>query len=102
MGALTAMALTELDELDLERQLSIHLSSNHYPPIPQSMIPICIQAIDAYWEDDTNRLIDLPFDGVDRNGKPFQVTWRNGDTKAPAWAIIEHAHLSAWLLDEEE
>ena len=100
MGALQAMALAELEDFSLEKQLSIHLSSNHYPPTPQVMIPVCIEAIDAYWEDDTNRLIKLPFDGVDRNGNPFQIRWRDGNDHAPAWAVIEHAHLDAWLVDD--
>jgi hypothetical protein len=101
MGALQAMAITETDTT-LEQQLSWHLSGNHYPPIPQSMIPVCIEAIDAYWEDDTNKLIKLPFDGVDRDGNPFQIRWRDGSDHAPAWAIIEHAHLDSWLVDDYE
>jgi hypothetical protein len=49
---------------------------------------------------DYDRLIQLPIDGLDRNGEPFQVRWRDGSDKAPASAIIEHAHLDAWLVDE--
>jgi hypothetical protein len=102
MGAMTALDLATNLDVTLEQQLSIHLSANHYPPIPQAMIPVCIEAIDAYWEDDTNRLIKLPFDGVDRNGEPFQIRWRDGSDHAPAWAVIEHAHLDAWLVDDYE
>ena len=101
MGAMTALDIATTD-ISLEQQLSWHLSGNHYPPIPQSMIPVCIEAIDAYWEDDTNKLIKLPFDGVDRDGNPFQIRWRDGSDHAPAWAIIEHAHLDAWLVDDYE
>lgn len=100
MGAMQALDLATNLDLSLEKALSMHLSSNHYPPIPQVMIPVCIQAIDAAWEDDLDRLIPLPFDGVDRNGEPFQIRWRDGNTSAPAWAVIEHAHLDAWLVDE--
>lgn len=102
MGATTAIDLATNLDLGLETALSIHLKANHYPPIPQSMIPVCIEAIDAYWEDDTDRLIKLPFDGVDRNGEPFQIRWRDGSDHAPAWAIIEHAHLQSWLVEDEE
>ncbi len=102
MGAMTALDLATNLDVTLEQQLSIHLSANHYPPIPQAMIPVCIEAIDAYWEDDTDRLIKLPFDGVDRNGEPFQIRWRDGSDHAPAWAVIEHAHLDAWLVDDYE
>jgi len=102
MGAMQALDLATNIDVSLEQQLSMHLRGNHYPPIPQSMIPVCIEAIDAYWEDDTNKLIKLPFDGVDRDGNPFQIRWRDGSDSAPAWAIIEHAHLDAWLSYDDE
>ena len=101
MGAITALDIATTD-INLEQQLSWHLSGNHYPPIPQSMIPVCIEAIDAAWEEDYNRLIKLPLNGVDRNGEPFQIRWRDGSDSAPAWAIIEHAHLDAWLVEDDE
>ena len=94
MGSMTATAIAET-ELTLEQQLSWHLRGNHYPPIPQDMIPVCIEAIDAYWEDDTDRLIPLP-----KMEDGFQIRWRDGSTEAPAWAVIEHAHLDAWLVDD--
>jgi hypothetical protein len=96
MGAMQALDLATNLDLTLEKQLSIHLSANHYPPIPQVMLDVCIQAIDALKDGDANREIPMPFDG-ERDGKPFQVTWR-GQTTAPAWAIAEHAHLDAWLM----
>ncbi len=46
------LANNELLELDLERQIGIHLSANHYPPVPSSMIQPCIDAIDAYYDDE--------------------------------------------------
>ena len=98
---MTAMDIATSD-VSLEQQIGWHLSGNHYPPIPQAMIPVCIEAIDAYWEEDYDRLIQLPVDGVDRDGKPFQIRWKNGSDKAPARAIIEHAHLDAWLVDDYE
>ena len=101
MGRMTAMDIATTD-VSLEQQLSWHLSGNHYPPIPQAMIPVCIEAIDATWEEDHNRLIKLPIDGVDRNGEPFQIRWRDGSDHAPAWAIVEHAHLDTWLVDDYE
>jgi hypothetical protein len=61
------------------------------------MIPVCIEAIDAYWEDDTDRLIPLP-----KLEDGFQIRWRDGATQAPAWAVIEHAHLDHWLVDGED
>jgi len=99
MGALQAAEMASL--MDSRTAMAWHLQSNHYPPVPATMIDACLEAIDAALEDDWDRLIQLPFDGLDRNGELFQITWR-GQDKAPAYAIIEGHHLSAWLeLDEE-
>jgi hypothetical protein len=100
MGRMTAMEIADTD-VSLEQQLSWHLQGNHYPPIPQVMIQPCMDAIDACWEEDSNRLIQLPIDGLDRNGEPFQIRWKNGSDKAPAWALVEHAHLESWLPEDE-
>ena len=92
----TEMADGTLDDLgihlDLETQIGIHLSSNHYPPVPSFMVPVCIEAIDAVndlglWD------LDIPL--------PEGVTWR-GLTTAPAHAIISNHHLEAWLIEREE
>jgi hypothetical protein len=78
--------------LDIETQIGIHLSANHYPPVPKSMVKPCIEAIDAVndlglW----NAHIQLP-EGI---------SWR-GLTTAPAHAIIEAHHLNAWIIEREE
>ena len=86
MGYNTALDLSEELELDLEMAISIHLRSNHYPPVPLSMVQPCIDAIDAYYDEDYDKLIEMP-EGVSYKG----------DTHAPAWAIIEQHHLDAWL-----
>jgi hypothetical protein len=54
------------------------------------MVQPCIDAIDAYYEEDYNKLIKLP--------EP--ITWRGKDS-APAYAIIEGHHLDAWLPEVE-
>ncbi len=77
--------------LDMESAIGMHLRGNHYPPVPLSMVPVCIEAIDAYWEDDLNRAIELP-EGI---------SWR-GETHAPAYAIIESHHLDAWCTEDED
>jgi hypothetical protein len=81
--------------LSLESSITIQLRNNHYPPVPYSMVPVCIEAINAYNDGDYNKNIDLPTDGFDSNGEPFQITWR-GKTYAPANAIIEQHHLENW------
>ena len=77
--------------LDIEQQIAIQLRSNHYPPVPLSMVKPCIEAIDAVndlglWDAD----IELP-EGV---------SWK-GNTFAPAHAIIEAHHLDAWIIERE-
>jgi hypothetical protein len=93
MGSNFAKELSDpnlFPELDLETQLEIHLQGNHYPPVPKSMVQPCIDAIDAYYDDDYNRLIDLP--------EP--ITWK-GHKTAPAHAIIEAHHLETWLPEND-
>ena len=75
--------------LDLEVAIAMHLQGNHYPPVPTSMVEPCIEAIDAYYEEDYNRPIEMP-EGV----------FYKGMKTAPASAIIEQHHLSAWLPEE--
>jgi len=88
MGFTTALDLAA--EFDLETAIGIHLKANHYPPVPRSMIQPCIHALDAYYEDDHNRQIEMP-EGVTYKGL----------TTAPAWAIIDQHHLQAWLPEED-
>jgi hypothetical protein len=84
MGYNTAVSLSE--ELDLEVALGYHLQGNHYPPVPLSMVAPCIEAIDAYYDEDYDKLIEMP-EGVSYRG----------NTHAPAHAIVEQHHLHAWL-----
>jgi hypothetical protein len=84
MGLTTAMALEE--DLSLEAGLAYHLQANHYPPVPVAMVQPCIDAIDAFYDEDYERLIELPGD----------ITWR-GQSSAPASAIADAHHLEAWL-----
>ncbi len=92
MGSNFANDLSVMDNLDIETQIGIHLSSNHYPPVPSSMIAPCVEAIDAV--NDAG-LWDLEI------VMPKGVTYK-GLTSAPAWAIIEQHHLDAWIIEREE
>ena len=91
MGYNTALDLAENIDVTLEDAIGMHLQGNHYPPVPLSMVQPCIEAIDAYYDEDTDREIEMP-EGVSYKGK----------TTAPAWAIIEQHHLSAWLPENED
>jgi hypothetical protein len=84
MGLNTALDLQE--NLSMEAGLAYHLQANHYPPVPVAMVDACIEAIDAYHDEDYHREINLP-EGI---------SWR-GQNTAPASAIAEAHHLDAWL-----
>ena len=110
MGSTTAIGLK--DSVDREwlsnyRAMEIHLTGNHYPPIPRSMITPCLEAVEAGNEGDWDRIIDLP-EGISyRAGKDVPYVKgkkldENGDlTYATASAIIDAHHLE-WFLDYEE
>ena len=90
----TELATGAVPNLTLEDQIAMHLNGNHYPPVPLTMVKPCIEAIDAYWEGNSNTMIELP-EGV---------SWR-GHNRAPAWSIIDNHHLEPWVNDwdnEEE
>jgi hypothetical protein len=84
MGYNTSLDLAE--NMDIRTSLRYHLTGNHYPPVPVSMVDACLDAIDAYHDEEYDRLIKLP-EGV---------FWR-GEDSAPASAIAEAHHLDAWL-----
>lgn len=84
MGATAAADM--IHHAGIDRALSWHLQSNHYPPVPQSMVPVCLAAIDAINEGEFYRAIDLP-DGI---------LWR-GESAAPAWAVVEGHHLEPFI-----
>ena len=59
------------------------------------MVKPCIDAIDAYYDEDYDRMIDMPMVG------DFQILYR-GETQAPARAIVDQHHLQFWLPDWED
>ena len=94
MGSITAIGLADTT-LDLETQLKYHLQGNHYPPIPTAMVQPCIEAIDAYYDEDYSRRIELPM--ID----DFQITWK-GQTWTTASALVAHAHLEFFINPVED
>ncbi len=91
MGALQAREMANAPELTMEQAIEWHLRTNHYPPIPSSMVLPCMEAIDAYWEDDLDKEIAMPT-GV----------YYKGRNTAPAREIIIQHHLDAWCEEEFE
>jgi hypothetical protein len=89
MGSITALGIKD-QVLDLETQILYHLTGNHYPPVPKEMVAPCIEAIDAYYDEDFDRMVDMPMVG------DFQITYK-GNKQAPAWAIVEQHHLETFI-----
>jgi len=90
MGRFQAEAMAAEDFIPLEGQLRWHLTSNHYPPVPVEMVPICIEAIDEANEGNWDKYIKLP-EGIE---------WRR-QTMSPVWAIVEAHHLDTWIIESE-
>jgi hypothetical protein len=89
MGSMYAEGLTEIG-LSLEDQILVHLTSNHYPPVPKIMVGPCIEAIDNANAGDWGKDVQLP-EGV---------LWKDQDT-APTRAIVEQHHLEFWIVEKE-
>ena len=89
MGSLYAEGLTEAG-LSLEDQILVHLTSNHYPPVPKVMVEPCIEAIDNANAGDWDKMIQLP------EGVSFR-----GETEAPTDEMVEQHHLSFWIIESE-
>lgn len=93
MGRAYAEGLaSEVNEsLTIERALAIHLTSNHYPPVPVEMVGPCRAAIAAANEGDWGRDIDLE-----------SVASYKGNPTAPAEALIDNYHLESFLDGDDD
>ncbi len=89
MGSVYAEGLTEIG-LTLEEQILVHLTSNHYPPVPKVMVETCIEAIDKANGGEWDEMVPMP-EGV---------TYK-GETEAPVHAIVEQHHLDFWIVESE-
>lgn len=66
--------------------LAWHLSSNHYPPVPASMIPVCEEAIRLAASEEWDEQVELP-EGI----------YYRGSSTAPVSAIVEQHHLGDFV-----
>lgn len=90
MGLNFATELSAMDTMPIEAQINMHLQYNFYPPVPSSMVQPCIDAINAYWNDDIYAEIEMP-QGVSYRGSDF----------APAHAIVDQHRLGPWVEEDE-
>lgn len=93
MGHMRAMeaATTMTDMAGLERALEYHLTANHFPPVPRSMVQPSIKAIEAVVNEEPETMVELP-EGISYQGEP----------SAPAYAIVEQHHLGAFVAAQIE
>ena len=89
MGRLQAEAMAEAS-IPFDTQIEWHLRANHYPPVSNTMVPVCIEAIDYANEGEWDKELSLP-EGVGYRGL----------TVAPVWAIVEQHHLETWIIESE-
>jgi hypothetical protein len=89
MGRLQAEAMAEAS-IPFDTQIEWHLRTNHYPPISNTMVPVCIEAIDYANMGEWHKELSLP-EGVGHKGL----------TVAPVHAIIEQHHLETWIVEEQ-
>ena len=92
MGFSTAYGLATDPHIDFETAVSIHFSSNCYPPIPQFMVGVACEAIVAASAGNWDTLIDLP-DGVETT---------HGRRSVPASEIIDNCRLDAFVFEDVE
>ena len=81
------------DVLDLETAVRFQLQNNHYPPIPDFFIPVCLQAIELANQGLYDEYVDLP-EGV--------TDAQSGGTQTTATKLIDWAHLSFFITSEDD
>ena len=91
MGSMHAEEYASMKGKNKDLGLLAHLQSNHYPPIPASMLGPSKRAISAVNRGNHDAKIKLP-EGV----------LYRGQKHAPAHAIVDQHHLHAWLNPVED
>ena len=67
MGFNFAYEIYNNAEISLEDAVKLHFRTNCYPPIPDTMVPVAVQAIQNYDDDEYDAVISLP-EGVSFRG----------------------------------
>jgi hypothetical protein len=89
MGRMSANQAIRLVEMRVA--LAYHLSHNHYPPIPDKMLEVCLEAIANANAGEWDKTVTLP----------SGILWR-GEASCPTHSVIEYAHLETFLDDDNE
>ena len=89
MGSMWAQGMAEW--AGLEEGVRAHLRYNHYPPVPEYMVPIALKAINHARVYEWDELIELP------KGTTFKRR-----TSAFVYELVEALHLEPWVTQNEE
>ena len=95
MGSMTALGYKDMvdeGQMSLENALAIHLRSNHYPPIPTSMIRPCMRAIKKANRGEWDKRVRLP----------KGISHKIYGSFVPVHEVIREVHLETFLDLEEE
>lgn len=85
MGYLQASEMAN-SGLSLEQAVTWHLTSNHYPPLPQEFVQVALDAIEHAQTDEWDALVELPEGVLYRGSSAMRV----GN-------VIEALHLDAFI-----
>ena len=88
MGRASLIGMLEMTDQDTV--LRWHLQSNHYPPVPATMVEPCKWAIRAMYDGEPTKAIELP-EGVTYRGMQHIF----------AGVLVDHFHLDDFLYMEE-
>lgn len=90
MGYISALGIAD-SNTSLEQQVSWHLSSNCYPPVPQFMVPVAVKAVNAVLSYEGGNDIELP-----------ENVYFHGENTVNAYTIVENLHLWAFVHERLE
>jgi len=74
-----------------DEALRIHLTSNHYPPIPLMMLPVAKRALEKARRGEWEKKLRMPKD----------VTHKVYGKLVPVHEVMSHMHLDTFLDTEE-
>jgi len=90
MGRMTAEGYKKsIDDgsLSLENAISIHLSSNHYPPLPSTLVPVALKALTKAKKGEWEKKIRLP------EGLEHKIYGK----LVPVQVVMDYMHLEPFL-----
>lgn len=96
MGSTLSLDLVNFvsnEVLELETAVRMQLQHNHYPPIPEFFVPVCLEAIELANQGMYNTAVVLP-EGV--------TDAQSGLTSTTVDRLINWAHLGFFVTSEDD